>query len=357
MYEMTDEELLALDPSTQLIEESVPEVEPEPQQTEEEVTEPESPEQQVPEQTEEVTDPDVFETQETTKESNPTEETVNDQEQEAKVNTEESNTDYESFYKVITSPFKANGKEIQVTDPNDVIRLMQQGINYSKKMEQLKPQQAVIRTLEQYDLLDNDKLSYLIDLYNKKPEAIAKLVKDSEIDLYSFDTDQANDYKPAQVVEPVNILTETIDELTQQSPEFLPVLDNIINTWDSQSKQIISDNPQLLRIFNSHNETGLYEKISNAIEYERMLGRLNGVTYLQAYQEIEKRFINNQDNAPQPKQFTAPRPNQSKPVNNNNNKNKASMPTNSTTTNNNNTFNPLAVSDEEFLKYMQAQSF
>lgn len=351
---MSDEELLALDPS-QVVEEmsSEPDVEAEPQVQSDEVINSESPEQDVPEQTEEVTESDVFETQTTTEEPSPTVETVNDQEQEAKVETEDTNKDYEAFYKVITSPFKANGKEFQITDPNDAIRLMQQGINYSKKMEQLKPQQAVIKTLEQYDLLDNDKLSYLIDLYNKKPEAIAKLVKDSDIDLYSFDPEQANDYQPTQVVEPVNMLTETIESLVQESPEFLPVLDNIIDTWDTQSKQIISDNPHLLRIFNNHHQSGLFDKINNVIEYDRILGRLDGISYLQAYQEIEKRFINTTVDVPTNKSFTAPRPTQAKAVVNNNNnssKAKAAMPNSKPTNNNNNNINPLTLSDEEFLK-------
>ena len=35
-------------------------------------------------------------------------------------------------------------------------------------------------------LNDADKITYLIDLYNKQPEAIAKLVKEADIDLYSF---------------------------------------------------------------------------------------------------------------------------------------------------------------------------
>lgn len=358
IYEMTDEELLALNPQEQVMSddlESDSEVETEPHSSEETTTKEESQEQEVDEQTSEAKESNDDETQVDTQEPNYVDESANDQAHEASVNTDQSNPDYESFYKVITSPFKANGKEFQITDPNDVIRLAQQGINYSKKMEKLKPQQAVIKTLEDNGLLDNEKLGYLIDLYHKKPEAIAKLVKDSEIDLYEFDTEQANDYKPSDVIKPVDNLTEVIDTLTQESPEFINVLDSVIDTWDNQSKQVIYENPHLLHILNEQNKVGLFSKINNAIEYERMLGRMQGLTYLQAYNEIEQRFINQQpqqvEQAPQP--FTAPRPNQTKPNNNNNNsKNKAAIP-NSKPSSDNTNINVLALSDEEFLKLNQ----
>lgn len=121
-------------------------------------------------------------------ESEPTE-TIENKEVDTGVN-------HQEFYNTLTKPFKANGREFQVTNPNDMIALMQKGLNYSKKMEEIKPNLNLIKTLEQYGLTDESKLSYLIDLHNKKPEAIAKLIKDSEIDLYEFDTEQAEQYVP-----------------------------------------------------------------------------------------------------------------------------------------------------------------
>ena len=47
--------------------------------------------------------------------------------------------DYESAYKKVSEPFKANGVDIQVKEPDDIVRLMQMGANYQKKMSQLKP--------------------------------------------------------------------------------------------------------------------------------------------------------------------------------------------------------------------------
>ena len=41
--------------------------------------------------------------------------------------------------KTLTKPFKANGREIQITKPEDMISLMQKGLNYVKNMTELKP--------------------------------------------------------------------------------------------------------------------------------------------------------------------------------------------------------------------------
>jgi len=54
----------------------------------------------------------------------------------------------EDFVKQITSPFTANGRQIQVHKPEDVVRLMQMGANYNKKMEVIKPNLGMIKSLQ-----------------------------------------------------------------------------------------------------------------------------------------------------------------------------------------------------------------
>lgn len=274
--------------------------------------------------------------------------------------------DYKSFYEQVTRSFKANGKEIQVTNPDDMITLMQQGVNYSKRMAGLKPSLGVLKTLEQHGLMDLDKLGYLIELHNQKPEAIAKLVKDSGIDLYSFDTEQANDYTPPKMqVTEYSDLETTINELQASSKTFSKVLDSVVNEWDEQSKQILSDNPQLLRVMDNQAENGLFEKITNAIEYEKMMGRLGNTPYIEAYRMLESQFLQanqtqvmQQPTQPQvqkqqPQSFTAPRPTVQKQQSNSNTeqKRKAANPQTSSTNKQQLDFDPLRISDEEFLKY------
>ena len=104
--------------------------------------------------------------------------------------------DYKAEYERLTQPFKANGKEIKVNSVEDAVELMQMGANYSKKMAALKPHLKLIKMLDKHGLMDESKLSYLIDLNGKNPEAIAKLVKDSGLDPMEMDENKADDYKP-----------------------------------------------------------------------------------------------------------------------------------------------------------------
>lgn len=269
-------------------------------------------------------------------------------------------TDYQAFYEKLTKPFKANGREIQVQNADDMIALMQQGANYSKKMAQLKPNLALMRTLEQHGLNDADKITYLIDLYNKQPEAIAKLVKEADIDLYSFDTDQAEQYTPKTVVNEPSALEDTITELYGNHETFKDVVTDITTLWDKESKAIVSDNPEILRVMAKQADEGIYQQIMSAIDYEKMLGRLSGIPFLHAYEQVEARIL--QANQPTPKQeqgFTAPRPQANQEQVNSQNqaqKQRASVPKSSTSQSNAG-FDPLKLSDEEFLKFYNQQKF
>lgn len=264
--------------------------------------------------------------------------------------TEESTVDYESFYTTLTKPIKANGREMVVTDPKDIIRLMQMGANYSKKMEQLKPSQSILKALKENNLDDPDKIGFLIDLAHKKPEAIAKLVKDSEFDIYSVDDEQVNAYQPSQVkqiTEFETVLTEVMDD----NPNMSNVL-GLMNTWDDTSKSIIYQQPEMLRLFSQQQADGTFDKIHSIIERERMLGRMLNMSYLDAYSQVEAQVLKQYQQQQQQNSFTAPRPNNQTNSNQGNSaveqKRKASLPNGKSTTVN----QEIAIdkmSDEEIL--------
>lgn len=198
---------------------------------------------------------------------------------------------YEEFFKTITKPFKANGKDFQVLDPNDAISLMQKGTDYVKKMTEIKPLRRIGKLLEENKLSEDD-LAYLIDLKNKKPEAIAKLLKDSEVDLYGFDVEQGKDYAPvAPVVNEVDdALQSTLDDLQANSASFSQTIAVVGQQWDVSSRETVAQHPQLLRVLDAQVANGTFAKIDSVMQYERALGRLDGMTDIQAYAEIERRL-------------------------------------------------------------------
>lgn len=193
--------------------------------------------------------------------------------------------DYESAYKQVTEPFKANGVEMNVKDPQDIIRLMQMGANYAKKMAQLKPNIKLVKMLENNDI-DETKLHNLIDLSKKDPKAIAKLVKESGMDPADINTDEDVDYKPTDYsISDKEYNLDQVLESIKESPTFNKTIDVLTKEWDADSKTAISENPEIISIINTHMGNGVYDKVNSLIQREKSLGRLNGISDVQAYQQ------------------------------------------------------------------------
>jgi hypothetical protein len=200
---------------------------------------------------------------------------------------EGAEVDYKSEYEKVFAPFKANGRDITVKSAEDAISLMQMGANYNKKMAALKPNLKLLKMLEKNELLDEAKLSYLIDLDKKNPEAINKLVKDSGLDPMDFDAEKASDYKPkTYTVDEREMELDTVLGDLKDTPSYTRTLEVVGNKWDASSRQVIADAPQLLKVINGHITSGIYDIISAQVDQDRTFGRLDGLTDIEAYRKV-----------------------------------------------------------------------
>lgn len=224
------------------------------------------------------------------KESKPTEQDgpdTADQKEVEKKPSEQSLVDFEAEYKRLLTPFKANGHDITINSVDDAIQLMQMGANYNKKMAALKPNLKLMKTLENNGLLEEGKISYLIDLVNKNPEAINKLVKESGINPMDLDVEKAGDYKPKiHTVDDREMELDTVLDDISSTASYNRTLDIVSTKWDGASKQVLADQPQLLKVINEHVQRGIYDVISKEVERERMFDRLNGMSDIAAYRYI-----------------------------------------------------------------------
>lgn len=279
--EMSDEELLAA---------GVPDEEVATQEVNDEAVAENNAEEESTEETsntdEATDDPDESEDKgEGSEESNP--DPKPDESESTKAEEAQAEVDYKAEMARLLTPFKANGKEIAIKNVDDAITLMQMGANYNKKMAALKPNLKLMKLLENNGLLSEEKIGFLIDLEKRNPEAINKLVKDSGLDPLELDADKAGDYKPSTytVDDREMELDAVLDEL-QSSPAYNQTLAIVSNKWDGASKQVIANSPQLLKVINSHVETGIYDLISKEIESERVFGRLDGLSDIEAYRQV-----------------------------------------------------------------------
>jgi len=246
------------------------------------------------ESVDEVTDPvedtlqeDETPNDDTDPESQDTDVTTNEDITDTDEDTQETVTiDYEGAYKRILSPFKASKSMMQVHNIDDAIKLMQMGADYSNKMKSIKPNLKIVNMLKNEGLLDENKLNNLIDLAKKDPKAITKLIKESGIDPLDIDTDEEDDYKPNNysISDKEFGINEALDDI-KDSPSFDKTLSVLSKEWDNESKKIVSDNPEIIKILNDHVYNGVYERVQTIMDSERALGRLN-MPDVTAYREI-----------------------------------------------------------------------
>lgn len=269
--------------------------------------------------------------------------------------------DYKSAFKQLSAPFKANGVEMTVSKPEDMIRLMQMGANYQKKMAQLKPNLKIVSMLEKNGLLDENKLNNLIDLSKKDPKAIAKLIEESGIDPADIDKDVKTDYKPTNysVTDKEFNLDQVLEDIKLTST-FDKTINVLTKEWDLASKSVISDNPSIIGIINTHMGNGVFEKVNTVLQQEKALGKLNGISDVEAYQQIagemEKQgILRNQsidvDSKSDTSKVSSNSDNQSQADVDRDKKRKSAAPVKQTTsTKEKSDNNFLGLSDEDFMK-------
>ena len=269
--------------------------------------------------------------------------------------------DFEAEYKRLLAPFRANGREVKVESVDDALALMQMGANYNKKMAALKPNIKLLKMLENNGLLSEEKLSFLIDLEKKSPEAISKLVKDSGLDLMDLDAEKAGEYRPKiHSVDDREVELDTVLDEIQETPTYTQTLEIVSKKWDGASKQTIASTPQLLKVINDHVANGIYGLINQEVERERMFGRLNGLSDIEAYRRVGdaintrggfNHLVSNQGKPNQEPVVVQPKPKAPADDKLNEKRRAASStkPANVSTAAASD-FNPLALSDEEFSK-------
>ena len=239
---------------------------------------------------------------------------------------------------------------------------MQMGANYTRKMQELQPYRKVMLMLQNNGLMDEGKLSYLIDLDKKNPDAIKKLVKEAGIDPLDINPEEEVNYQAGnhRVSDAEAAFATELDDL-KSTPEGQATLGVISQTWDEASKEALFENRGLLQTIQSQRESGIYEVISNEIHRLQMLGQIPaGTPFLQAYNSVGNQLaqqgaFNQLVKQPEPAKpvVTAPiatRVVTPKPTVTHSEQASAASPSRAAPRKVATLINPLAMSDEDFAK-------
>ena len=263
--------------------------------------------------------------------------------------------DYENAYNQVTAPFKANGATMQVKSPEDIVRLMQMGAGAQKQMAKLKPNLKLIKMLENNNLLDERRLNNLIDLSKNDSKAIAKLVKDSGVDPDDIDIENASTYQPNNytVTDSEYELDQVLDSI-KHTDTFDKTIDLLTSEWDDKSKTFVSENPNVIKVINDHMLNGVYDKVNAVMQQDKALGKLSGVSDVDAYKQIIDMLAKNGElvdgNQQEPVQSNVTDIGDAGSAKRKQNR-KAAAPTKQTNTSNNSKqdVSYLTLSDDEFM--------
>lgn len=202
---------------------------------------------------------------------------------------EQSTTvDYKEAYGHIMAPLKANGKTIELRSIDELRSLAQMGANYTRKMQDIAPHRKILLMLENNGLLDESKLSFYIDLEKKNPEAIKKLVAESGIDPLEIDTSVPAKYQASNhtVTDEELGFRSVLDEVCA-SPEGQQTVATINSTWDQVSKERLWKDPSLISVFHQQRENGIYARITSEVDRLKALGQIPvSTSFLDAYKLV-----------------------------------------------------------------------
>lgn len=258
--------------------------------------------------------------------------------------------DYKSLYEKLMSPLRANGKDIELKSPEELLSLAQQGANYTKNMQNIRHHKKSLMMLEKNGLLDESKISYLIDLSNGDPAAIQKLLKEKNIDPLDVDTRGESTYEDQgnhRLTDNEVSFRDHVDEIvsTPQGTETISVL----NSWDQASKDQLWQNPQLMSVIHNHRLNGTYDVVANEVARRRAVGTIpSNIPFLDAYEKVGEEMLaaqSRQQAAPVATRVATPAASVQA-----SGKVAAAAPTRSGSRRATPIVNPLALSDEEFEK-------
>lgn len=207
----------------------------------------------------------------------------------------EEEPDYKALYEATQQPItiKANGKELTLSQ-DEYRQLAQQGANYTRKMQQLAPHRKTLMMLENNDLLDPERLGYLIDLQRKDPAAIQKFLKESGINPLDVDVEAEPTYQGGNhaVTDAQVNFRAAIDE-ARGSDVGMAVLQSIDSGWDQASKELLFKQPDILATMVSQHQEGFYTRIVGEMDRLRTFGGLPaGQTWLESYKTVGEQMAN-----------------------------------------------------------------
>jgi len=173
-----------------------------------------------------------------------------------------------------TYKFKANGKEYEFTESEIKDRfpsMFGQAMDYTKKLQTIKPWRKTIDALEEAKLTHED-LGLFIDARKGDKEAIAELLKQTGVDALDLDIENST-YVAKDYGRDENALAikDIVDDISRDS-EYEKTHNILTKDWDEKSWGTMSQDPETIKLLHVDVKSGMYDKIQPIAEKLKVYG-------------------------------------------------------------------------------------
>jgi hypothetical protein len=192
--------------------------------------------------------------------------------------------------------YKANGQEFEFTEQEVIEKFGQvfgQSMDYTKKMQQIKPWRKTIDALEEagigYENLGD--LMTAIDVVKGDEQAIAAVLKQKGIDALDLDTEKADDYIPKNYGRDDTELAikDVVDEISVDK-EYDTTHNILTKQWDETSRAEFIKEPEMIKLLHLDVKSGTYDKVNSIAQKMKVFdgGRRSDLDY---YKEASGQYF------------------------------------------------------------------
>lgn len=236
-------------------------------------------------ETDEVADEDEEET---------TEDDPDGDSEEEEPSSDDAEDEEEEEQPVQSYKFRANGKEYEFSSEEIVDqfpKIFGQAMDYTKKMQTIKPWRKTIDAIESANL-NHDDVSLMIDVLKGDKGAITEVLKRTGVDTLELDSDENKPYVAKDYGRDDSALAikDIVDDISQDV-EYATTHNILSKEWDDRSWAAMAENPEMIKLLHTDVKSGMYSTLQPLAEKLKVFdgGRKSDLDY---YKEAAQQHFN-----------------------------------------------------------------
>jgi hypothetical protein len=182
---------------------------------------------------------------------------------------DEADEDDEEEQPVQSYKFRANGKDYEFSSEEIVDqfpKIFGQAMDYTKKMQTIKPWRKTIDAIEGAEL-NHDDVSLMIDVLKGDKDAITEVLKRTGTDTLELDTETESKYVAKDYGRDDSALAikDIVDDISQDV-EYATTHNVLSKQWDEGSWNVMAQNPEMIRLLHTDVKSGMYDTLQPIAE-------------------------------------------------------------------------------------------